>query len=114
MTTHSPLDRIQHAYDAFVANDAAWQAELTRLFGENAGDVRYTPESKVGTLAPLWAAFVATNNAWYAAIEAMRLGRCVFCEGLPHAKMCASLRALLMDDAPAPSALLDRLVEVAL
>jgi len=43
-------------YAAWVAADDAWQAELERLFGANAGEVRYTAQGRTGpTLAPLYA-----------------------------------------------------------
>jgi hypothetical protein len=44
---------VDHAlYHAALKADHAWQAELTRMFGKRAGDVRYTKqgEGKPGTV----------------------------------------------------------------
>lgn len=54
-------------YRAFLAADRAWSAELHRLFGKNAGDVRYTEAGRSGpTLAPLHAEFQRTGDLWHA------------------------------------------------
>lgn len=59
------------ARQAFGAADEAWSQELIRLFGRNAGDIRYTKEGKTGpTLAPLNAEFARTRDAWYDAMDA--------------------------------------------
>jgi hypothetical protein len=68
VTPIEPSEPPVDAYHAFVAADDAWQAELERLFGWRAGDVRYTTAGRTGpTLAPLYAEFRRTCNAWYAA-----------------------------------------------
>lgn len=55
----------------YAAADAAWQAELVRLFGRNAGDVRYTDRATSGpTLAPLYAEVCRTRDAWHEAWDA--------------------------------------------
>lgn len=52
-------------YSAFCKADNAWQAELDRLFGDRAGDVRYTEAGRTGpTLAPLYAEFRRTNDEY--------------------------------------------------
>lgn len=52
-------------YKAFEVADAAWQKELERIFGNRAGDVRYTEEGRTGaTLAPLYAEFRRTNDEY--------------------------------------------------
>jgi hypothetical protein len=52
-------------YRASLAADAAWQAELERLFGKRAGDVRYTALGRIGpTLAPLYAEQQRASNAY--------------------------------------------------
>jgi len=59
------------AYRATCAADNAWQAELERRFGRNAGDVRYTEKGRTGaTLAPLYAEFRRTNDLWLKATAA--------------------------------------------
>jgi hypothetical protein len=58
-------------YRAFAAADDAWQAELERIYGGRAGDVRYTKESGIGpTLAPLYAEFCRARDAWWAKRDA--------------------------------------------
>ncbi len=70
-------------YHAFAAADAAWQAELERLFGKNAGDIRYTLEGRSGpTLFQLYAEVRRTNDAWQAVINPIQ-----------HAKIIAALEA---------------------
>jgi hypothetical protein len=60
------IDPLHAAYHAAIDADRAWSAELTRLYGRNAGDARYdargtaTPE-----LARLWAVTRAANEARY-------------------------------------------------
>ena len=64
---------VDAAYRAAVAADNAWSRELERLFGEDAGDVRYTQQGRSGpTLAPLYAAYRRTNDAWLAARKQQR------------------------------------------
>ena len=59
---------VDAAYRAAVAADNAWSKELERLFGKDAGDVRYTQQGQSGpTLAPLYAAYRRANDAWFAA-----------------------------------------------
>lgn len=71
MTTHE-------LYQAALAADNAWQAELQRLFGRNAGDVRYTEQGSAGPiLAPLYAEFKRTSAAWRSAVY----GTCADCDG---------------------------------
>ena len=56
-------------YKAFSAADDAWSAELHRLFGKQAGDVRYTKAGKgepETELRRLHDAFVAAGDAWRA------------------------------------------------
>jgi len=55
---------------AFQAADDAWQVELERLFGRNAGDLRYTSHGrgeKGSDLRSLFDARSAAHNAWLAA-----------------------------------------------
>jgi len=52
---------------AYVAADAAWSAELKRIFGKHAGDARYTDRGKGETgsdLRRLHDAARAANAAW--------------------------------------------------
>lgn len=61
MTTYKDLTA------AFQAADDAWQAELVRTFGKNAGDVRYTRFAHGETGTPLRAAWDkrdAAEKAW--------------------------------------------------
>lgn len=63
----------ENEYRAYLEADRAWSAELQRLFGKNAGDVRYTDQGHTGpTLAPLYAEYRRTGEAWHTAIEAAR------------------------------------------
>jgi hypothetical protein len=53
-----------------VAADDAWQRELERVFGERAGDVRYTPRAKGepgSTLRGLYEEFIRATTAATAA-----------------------------------------------
>ena len=60
-------------FQAYLAADKAWSTELERLFGRNAGDVRYTKEGCEGpTLAPLYAEYVRTGDAWRRTIAKAR------------------------------------------
>ena len=60
------------AYLAFKAADEAWSAELERLFGKRAGDVRYTKEAQGRftnengreELGRLYLAFDKARMAW--------------------------------------------------
>ena len=55
------------AYEDFHAADKAWSAELVRLFGRDAGDVRYTAEGKGqpgSVLRQLHDAVAAARVAW--------------------------------------------------
>jgi hypothetical protein len=55
--------------EAFQAADTAWSAELVRLFGAEAGDVRYTPRGRgeEGTeLRKLYEARDSARIAWEA------------------------------------------------
>jgi len=64
------MNKIQELYLASVAADDAWQAELERRFGKNAGDVRYTQKGQSGpVLVPLFEEARRTADAWH---EAMR------------------------------------------
>lgn len=55
----------------YAAADEAWSTELLRLFGHNAGDVRYTERGRTGpTLAPLHAEVCRTRDAWQEAWDA--------------------------------------------
>jgi hypothetical protein len=57
---------------AFQAADDAWQAELSRVWGKNAGDIRYTPYARgdAGTeLRRLYEARMTASNAWCRAKE---------------------------------------------
>ncbi|MBS4051278.1 MAG: hypothetical protein KGZ69_08745 [Methylomonas sp.] len=61
-------------YDAAMKADAAWQAELVRLFGKKAGDVRYQPAGKGqegSELRRLYLEFRRTSDALQAAWEAV-------------------------------------------
>lgn len=61
------------AYRAAVAADNAWTRELERLFGKDAGDVRYTEQGRSGsTLAPLYEAYRRANDAWVATRKQQR------------------------------------------
>jgi hypothetical protein len=65
---------IQDLYQTALAADHAWSAELQRLFGRNAGDVRYTEQGRTGpTLAPLYEEFRRTSAAWREAVEATHI-----------------------------------------
>ncbi len=56
-------------YQAFCAADTAWQSALERVFGASAGDVRSTVQGRTGeTLAPLYAEFRRTMDAWERAV----------------------------------------------
>lgn len=60
-------------YRAFIVADEAWSAELERLFGGKAGDIRYTAEGRTGpTLTPLYAEFRRACEAWHAKQEGTR------------------------------------------
>jgi hypothetical protein len=62
-------------YDAAMKADAAWQAELVRLFGKKAGDVRYQPagEGPDGSeLRRLYLEFRRTSDALQAVWNANR------------------------------------------
>lgn len=63
----------ENEYQTYLTADRAWSAELQRLFGRNAGDVRYTEQGRTGpTLAPLYAEYRRTSDIWHAAIEEAR------------------------------------------
>ncbi len=54
---------------AALATDDAWQAELVRCFGKQAGDVRYAKAGKGEPGTPLRAAYEArkaAQEAWHA------------------------------------------------
>lgn len=79
------------AYQAMVAADDAWQAELERLFGRNAGDVRYTEEGRTGpALAPLYAEYRRTCAAWHDAqmSPALPIDTCTICGGTHRPTQC--------------------------
>lgn len=60
-------------YQAFYAADKAWSTELQRLFGHDAGDMRYRKEGCTGpTLGPLHAELLRTAGAWQISIERER------------------------------------------
>jgi hypothetical protein len=64
----------QKIYEAAQAADDAWQAELIRLFGKKASDVRYQPASsgqEGSELRRLYLEFRRTSNALQAAWEAI-------------------------------------------
>jgi hypothetical protein len=65
------IRRTHAAYHAFAAADAAWSAMLGKLFGRNAGDVRYTKAGKgePGTeLRALSDEFDRTREEWEASL----------------------------------------------
>lgn len=54
-------------YSDWLAADEAWSAELHRLFGSDAGDVRYTRRGKGdpgSRLRELYDAFDKARDAW--------------------------------------------------
>lgn len=56
------------AYNAWVAADRAWMAEIEREFGKRAGDARYDNRAvSTPKLRRLHGAFQAARNAWTAA-----------------------------------------------
>lgn len=60
-------------YRKALAADDAWSAELRRLFGKRAGDVRYTAAGKGepgSTLRHLHDEFRRANEAWMDAMRA--------------------------------------------
>ena len=50
-------------YDAAMATDAAWGAELRRLFGKRAGDVRYLAQGRGEPGTELRRLYDAAKNA---------------------------------------------------
>lgn len=55
-------------YHAALAADNAWHAELTRVYGRRAGDMRYRAEGKATpALHALWAAKRAADEACFGA-----------------------------------------------
>lgn len=57
-------------YQSAVIADSAWQAELQRRFGRDAGTVRYTQEGRTGPiLAPLHAEARRTCDVWMAVMR---------------------------------------------
>ena len=63
-------------YDEFKAADHEWSAELKRLFGRNAGDVRYTKqgEGEPGTtLNACYLRFRRANDAWLEWVRSTRV-----------------------------------------
>lgn len=59
-------------YYAALEADKAWSAELSRLFGKRAGDVRYTKqgEGEAGSaLNTLYLNFRAKNDIWLAQMK---------------------------------------------
>lgn len=59
----------QEAFQAFVAADKAWSAELRKAFGKNAGDIRYTKQGEGSPGTPLndaYLAFKKAGDAWRA------------------------------------------------
>ena len=70
MTDHAA--HIRTTLAAFQAADDAWQAELSRIWGENAGDIRYTHHARgeAGTeLRRLYEARMSASDAWGRAKE---------------------------------------------
>lgn len=69
------LKGLTPVHQALFAADDAWQEELVKQFGRNAGDVRYT---KAGNGAPgtklraLYDAYTAARTAWYVELDARR------------------------------------------
>lgn len=60
-------------YWTFKRADEAWSKELQRLFGRDAGYIRYLDAGSIGpTLAPLYAEFRRAADAWHAAITKAR------------------------------------------
>jgi hypothetical protein len=60
-------------YYAALTADKAWQAELERQFGKNAGDVRYTKQGQEGpVLGPLFEEARRTKEAWHEALDRAR------------------------------------------
>lgn len=84
-------------YEAFVAADAAWSAELEHLFGRRAGDVRYTVEGRTGpTLAPLHAEFCRADAAWHNTRPHTDQTLCHHCLGGHPTWRCPAIGGLLM------------------
>ncbi len=70
----SDLNAAQQASILFQRADNAWSAELGRLFGKRAGDVRYTKQGKGEPGSVLRAThdeFCRTRDAWYKAIDSL-------------------------------------------
>jgi hypothetical protein len=60
-------------YDAANTADAAWHAELVRVFGKNAGDARYDKRGvSTETLRNLHTKFRETTSAWIAHLTAKK------------------------------------------
>lgn len=63
-------DTLRNLYLASVDADNAWQAELVRRFGKNAGDVRYTEKGQSGPiLGPLFQNARRAADAWHEAMN---------------------------------------------
>jgi hypothetical protein len=63
-------------HKAALATDKAWQAELERVFGKRAGDMRYTKEGKGtegGTLRAVYNARRMAQEAWYREMDSERV-----------------------------------------
>ena len=66
------MNTIHDFYFAAVDADEAWQRELARLFGKNAGDVRYTAKGSgsYGTeLNRKYLDFLRATSEWRTAID---------------------------------------------
>jgi hypothetical protein len=76
--TCNPIDagaKVREAYNAFYSADYAWGAALSELYGNRAGDVRYTKEAmgdEGSYLRDLYNARMEANTAWLAAIDNAR------------------------------------------
>lgn len=56
---------VHEAYRAFLEADNKWSAKLVELFGNKAGDVRYTKEGHTHpALAPLYEEFKRAGQVW--------------------------------------------------
>lgn len=61
-------------HDAFHQADVKFQAELDRVYGENAGDARYYPSHEDAGVSAAKQGFIDASNAWHQAMHDARLG----------------------------------------
>jgi hypothetical protein len=60
---------VESAYTLWLAADDAWQDELERVYGGNAGDARYDERgTATDRLADLYDAFKAAENRYRSAL----------------------------------------------